>query len=235
MKDVDTLKTYEFDEATLTNKSRKNSVGVSSVRMSEHRREARGGMSEVKRAAVAFILAVSMATSLGLGAMVVDAKDKGYVPPIDFSISEYSSISTEEIEKMIDHSIASNNIHYNQDGSYWYDYDGMAKNVIDSDDPEIALFSLYSDLREKYQPMTAMNRVFTSANDVLKFTEADSYVRYLESLHGIYGVAYGTGVSYDDYMKYIGKHISEKNNINDMVNQSIKDQDNQTNLNQSTK
>lgn len=230
--DIDGTRTapYNIDETIIAN--RKSSVGVSSVRMSECRRETRGG--NLKRVAIASILALSMATSLGLGVtMVADAKEQGY--EFNSSISSELSIGKEEIEAMIDHSIAFDNIHYNEDGSYWYDTDGMVQGVINSDDPEMALFSLYSDLREQYLPMTTMDKVFTEANEALSFSGAESYVNYLDDLDGqVFGALNGTGVSYDNYMKCMGKHIVEKNHIDNMVNES-RNQNNQNNLDQSTK
>lgn len=165
------------DVLEVAKKYRKNSVGTKfPVRMSDKKKvQSNNKAEDNKKRIVAIAVAVGIAVGVFGSNFVRNNRD--------FS-DAYKYIHQYQY-------IVNENVHNNMSGrldDYWYDTDQMGKEVVKSDDPQLALYEVYSGLH--YQPISSTSEVFTFAKtyarengiDTFDFNDCETFDDYVRSL-----------------------------------------------------
>lgn len=165
------------DVLEVAKKYRKNSVGTKSpVRMSDKKKvQSNNKAEDNKKRIVAIAVAVGIAVGV-FGSNFV-RNNRNFSDAYEY-IHQYQYIVNE-------------NVHNNMSGrldDYWYDTDQMGKEVVKSDDPQLALYEVYSGLH--YQPISNTSEVFTFAKtyakengiDTFDFNDCETFDDYVRSL-----------------------------------------------------
>lgn len=165
------------DVLEVAKKYRKNSVGTKSpVRMSDKKKvQSNNKAEDNKKRIVAIAVAVGIAVGV-FGSNFV-RNNRNFSDAYEY-IHQYQYIVNE-------------NVHNNMGGrldDYWYDTDQMGKEVVKSDDPQLALYEVYSGLH--YQPISNTSEVFTFAKtyakengiDTFDFNDCETFDDYVRSL-----------------------------------------------------
>lgn len=165
------------DVLEVAKKYRKNSVGTKSpVRMSDKKKvQSNNKAEDNKKRIVAIAVAVGIAVGV-FGSNFV-RNNRNFSDAYEY-IHQYQYIVNE-------------NVHNNMSGrldDYWYDTDQMGKEVVKSDDPQLALYEVYSGLH--YQPISNTSEVFIFAKtyakengiDTFDFNDCETFDDYVRSL-----------------------------------------------------
>lgn len=165
------------DVLEVAKKCRKNSVGTKPpVRMSDKKKvQSNNKAEDNKKRIVAIAVAVGIAVGV-FGSNFV-RNNRNFSDAYEY-IHQYQYIVNE-------------NVHNNMSGrldDYWYDTDQMGKEVVKSDDPQLALYEVYSGLH--YQPISNTSEVFTFAKtyakengiDTFDFNDCETFDDYVRSL-----------------------------------------------------
>lgn len=165
------------DVLEVAKKYRKNSVGKKPpVRMSDKKKvQSNNKAEDNKKRIVAIAVAVGIAVGV-FGSNFV-RNNRNFSDAYEY-IHQYQYIVNE-------------NVHNNMSGrldDYWYDTDQMGKEVVKSDDPQLALYEVYSGLH--YQPISNTSEVFTFAKtyakengiDTFDFNDCETFDDYVRSL-----------------------------------------------------
>ena len=171
--------TNKNDAKNVVQGYRKNSVGQKpTVRMSDKKKTQ---SDKAEKAAKARLRAVAVVLAVGIA---VGALGHSFSAKLNNSSDAYRYLHQYQY-------ILNENIHNNMSGrldDYWYDTEQMGKEVVKSDDPQLALYEVYSGLH--YQPISNTSEVFTFAKiyarengiDTFDFNDCETFDDYVRSL-----------------------------------------------------